>query len=68
MLLEVRGYWIVLRRSALEESITAIDNVEAARLENLRLIEEAKEKLVPSSEPAAEPPPPATKVKERKHG
>ena len=60
MLLEVRGYWIVLRRSALDESIKAIDNLEAERLEHLRLIEEAKQAQ-------AEVPPTAT-VKEAKHG
>ncbi len=69
MLLEVRGYWIVLSRETLTESVDAIDNLERERLTALRLIEEARVATEAANnsvvEDASLPP---TKVKERKHG
>ena len=61
MLLEVRGYWVILTKQTLFEAIADIDRVESERLAALLPDEDESEQEVP-----AEPVKPAKK--EAKHG
>jgi hypothetical protein len=69
MLLEVRGYWIVLTRETLLESVAAIDAVEAASLAASKLIDEAKAATAAAAPQVVEDDPATpVKLKDRKNG